>query len=148
MSTSKGAITRGAVTKIRLQLYSERTRKCLEIWNFKIIPRKGISLDGVAKTRLPRKQMKVVKMEIGDVLRQILASVSVLPRLDEKTFFQTILSHDGSLRSSNTISMKSCGDDDVIQNARKMQFRSFDTGYHQVRTSVLYKELSSSESFC
>lgn len=121
---------------MNLAIQSMNTGENLECWIFKIIPRQGIKRGISDKLHLTRKQMKVVKMEIGDVPRQISAIVAVMPRLPEKTYYKTFVDHDGTLQSSIWDKSYECL---YIPNAKKIELNSFETGWHEIKTSVEYK---------
>lgn len=116
----------------------------LECWNFKIISTKGISRDG----RPSRKQRKIVRKEIGDVLRQILASVSILPRLNEQIYSSLSVTGEAAklLPLSNRM-WTSSQTNNVIKNSQRIGFRSFSTGWHRAKTSVDYKPTRSFANF-
>lgn len=132
--------------EIALRIRSKQNRETLECWKFKIITRKGISHGGGGdKSHLTRKQRQMVNMEIGDVLRQIMASVSVLPRLHGETYSSMSVKDDGSLQLFGWY--KKNKSESRIQNARTIRFRSFATDHYRVKTSVQYKAPSGQEYF-
>lgn len=139
------AIEQGSVRKVFLNLKGKRTEETIERWNFKINSRVGVKRLGVKrygsdKFHFTRKQMKLVQMEIGDVLRQILASVSILPRLNEEVHSSIGFYLNGSMQLPKNFRLTDSND--VIRNVRKIRFRSFATDWHQVKTTVHYKSHS------
>lgn len=131
-------IAQGFVEKIYLDLRAIGTKEIQERWNFKIIHRKGFKAVG-HKIQLTRKQLKIVKLEIGDVLRQILASVSILPRLHDKVYAAYAFTYSGSLPLPEHKWRSIIDTSYNIQNYQTLRFRTFETDWHRVKTTVHYK---------
>ncbi|XP_059618839.1 uncharacterized protein LOC132263203 [Phlebotomus argentipes] len=119
---------------IRFSLLIEdaKTKKKLERWDFAMN-------DNPANREL--KSVKRIHIEMSQVMRQIMASVTILPVLeDECTFHMTVLCIPGTVFPpgwTTTI-------DDSISNAEDIQFRSIETGFHAVAGSVHFSKPSNS----
>lgn len=84
-------------------------------------------------------------MEIGDVLRQMLASVAALPRLGEDTYSKVAVSHDGSILHGDLRPARP--NEFVIQNVQKIEFNASKIGWYEVKTAVKYKTPQGFASF-
>lgn len=133
----EGGIEVGAVKRVSLILKSKRTRETLESWNFYIKSHNGTKRGSGGKVHLTRKQMEVFQMEIGDVLRQILASVAALPRVDEDTYSKVAVKHDGSI--VNVDLRPARPNEFAIQNFHEIEFNTSQIGWQNVETAVKYK---------
>lgn len=130
--------------QIALILRATHNRELVERWTFKINTRASVH-DGCSdKCDVSRTQQTVIRMKIGDVLRQIMASISVLPRLYENTFFSfSMISINGIEKHQMPRNLRyHIRAIETIRNSLQIRFRSFGTGWHRVKTSVEYKSSS------
>lgn len=72
-----------------------------------------------------------------DVIRQITACVAFLPQLERECSFDVLvgLKHGTEINEVDLETIK----DMKIENAERVQLRSFATGHHDVQTCVEYK---------
>ncbi|CAJ0571308.1 unnamed protein product, partial [Mesorhabditis spiculigera] len=132
--------------KLVVVIQEVRTKDVLERWQFDI-ETEDVADEGENSTR--QKDVKTIQKEMSDVIRQITASVSFLPLLEQACSFDVLiytkkggrgaegldrqrrLSHQGR-RTCNGSSF-SYGDLEAVQ------LRSFSTAIHNVQTAVQYK---------
>lgn len=109
------------------------TKETLECWDFQVQCEDTTENQENINNN---KDLKRIQMEIGSVMRQISATVSYLPLLDN------ICSFDILLQTKATTEVPEKWDETnpvSIQNAQSVQLRSFSTGVHTVNTAVSYK---------
>lgn len=80
--------------------------------------------------------MKEIRSEIGSIIRQITASVTFLPLLDQACAFDLLVYTDPAAAVP-----KAWEDSDpkYVQDGEEMQLRSFTTRVHKVAAAVTYK---------
>ncbi|XP_037044829.1 mitotic spindle assembly checkpoint protein MAD2A [Bradysia coprophila] len=127
-------LNRNELEKISMVITDAHTKETLECWDFQV------QCDDTSETNQENinsaKDLKRIQMEIGSVMRQISATVSYLPLLDN------ICSFDILLQTKETTEVPDKWDETnpvCIQNAQSVQLRSFSTGVHTVNTAVSYK---------
>uniref|UniRef100_A0A8R1HVX6 HORMA domain-containing protein n=1 Tax=Caenorhabditis japonica TaxID=281687 RepID=A0A8R1HVX6_CAEJA len=83
-----------------------------------------------------RKDEKKIRQEMSDVLRQISASVSFLPLLEEPVSFDVLIYTGKDTQApEDWTESGAC----LIENSETVQLRSFSTAVHGVNTNVQYK---------
>ncbi len=125
-------LTQHAVQKLVLVITSVETSEVLERWTFDIEADKSVGEDDSVAAR-PEKE---VQGEIRAIIRQITASVSFLPLLDEPTTFDLLI------YTGTDISVPQAweeSDPRYIQNSDDVRLRSFTTSIHKVDSMVSYK---------
>lgn len=136
--------------KISLIITNAHNREVLECWEFKV-ENEGVkstangTTNGTTngevdksdpKNPISTKDLNRVQAEIRDVMRQISATVSYLPLLDNICSFDVLVhTLDGCEIPENfneTVDVQ-------IQNAQAVELKSFSTGLHKMQTIVNYK---------
>jgi mitotic spindle assembly checkpoint protein MAD2 len=138
MSQLEKWVYTGAVQKLILVVKSIETGDTLERWAFDVNVTK-LSNENIADTNkaaVPAKTGKELTQEIQAIIRQITASVTFLPLLNEPCCFDLLVYADKGAQVPGT-----WGDTDpcIIQNGEKVTLRSFSTKIHSVGASVSYK---------
>jgi len=111
------------------------TKEVLERWQFDVCNEEGDAAgsNGTATSSKPEKK---IRQEIADVIRQITASVSFLPLLENKCTFDVLMYVDDKVSQP-----EGWGESPsfAIENAREVHLRQVSTGLHTVETKVAYK---------
>ncbi|KAF8061317.1 bbs9 [Scenedesmus sp. PABB004] len=123
----------GALQRLVLVISSAvGSREVLERWTF-VVETDGDVLQGKAAADKPR---ETIMKEIQAVVRQITASVTFLPLLEDPcTFDLLVYTH----KESSVPTDWEESDPRYISNSEDMKLRSFTTKVHKVDTSVSYK---------
>lgn len=121
------------VEKIVLVVQSVASREAVERWTFDISqkPKENTCTDN--STIRP---LKEIQNEIQSIVRQITASVSFLPALEEPCSFNLLVFAD---KNATVPSEWIDSDPKYIPGAEQVKLRSFSTGLHKVETLVAYK---------
>ncbi|GMT24803.1 hypothetical protein PFISCL1PPCAC_16100, partial [Pristionchus fissidentatus] len=110
-----------------------KTKEVIERWQFDI-QTEDISEDGENSTR--QKDEKKIRQEMGDVIRQITASVTFLPLLEVPCSFDVLIyTGKDTAMPADWAESSAC----LIENAEQVQLRSFSTSVHSVQAQVQYK---------
>jgi len=101
------------------------------------VVKKKLSGDGMENKR-GAKNVKEVHDEIQAIIRQITASVTFLPLLNEPCSFDLLI-----YTNKTAIVPKKWDDSDprYIMNSQEVKLRSFTTSFHKVESMVTYKEV-------
>ncbi|KAI8053986.1 HORMA domain-containing protein [Syncephalis plumigaleata] len=125
----------GKVKRLVLAIMSRQTRKVLERWQFDIqvvqSPEEANTSDKPTKTE------KEINKEIQAIIRQITASVTFLPILQEKCTFNILVYADHDAEVPTT-----WNDTDphyIQKNEEQVRLRSFSTNVHKVEALVSYR---------
>ncbi|KAJ2455551.1 Mitotic spindle checkpoint component mad2 [Coemansia sp. RSA 2336] len=123
----------GKINKLVLAVNSRETRETLERWQFDI---QLVEEEQASETAKPAKSEKALQMEIQAIFRQIAASVSFLPIIEEKCTFNILVYADSDAEVPTTWT-----DSDPlhIKNAEQVRLRSFSTDAHRVEAMVAYR---------
>ncbi|KAJ2556362.1 Mitotic spindle checkpoint component mad2 [Coemansia sp. RSA 1933] len=129
----------GKINKLVLAVNSRETRETLERWQFDIQLVQDEEEEGKGsadKPVAPPKSEKALRMEIQAIFRQIAASVSFLPIIEEKCTFNILVYADSDAEVPTTWT-----DSDPlhIKNAEQVRLRSFSTDAHRVEAMVAYR---------
>lgn len=127
----------GSVRKLVLVLQSVDTQETIERWVFNVETNTDALAPGPdGMPIVGEKDLKAVQAEISHVMRQITSSSSFLPIIDIPCSFDTLIytANDKKIPSDWELS-----DPKFIHNANEVRFRSFETFFHKVDTSVTYK---------
>lgn len=133
------------VEKIVLVIQSVGSREVLERWTFDIRQQsasgaadKENSMDTTMQTtaKVAMKPLKEIQNEIQAIIRQITASVTFLPVLEDRCTFNLLVYAD---RNATVPSEWIDSDPKYIENAEQVRLRSLHTGVHKVDTLVAYK---------
>lgn len=129
--------------KISLIITNAHNREVLECWEFKVDNEisngtsNGTEVDkSDPKQPVSKKELSRIQAEIRDVMRQISATVSFLPLLDNICSFD-ILVH--TLEGCEVPENFNETAEVQIQNAQAVELKSFSTGLHKMQTIVNYK---------
>ncbi|KAJ2461682.1 Mitotic spindle checkpoint component mad2 [Coemansia sp. RSA 2424] len=135
MASVEEWLAAGKINKLVLAINSRETRETLERWQFdvQLIDEEAANGD---KPRAPPKSEKTLQMEIQAIFRQIAASVSFLPIVEEKCTFNVLVyaSTDAEVPTTWTDS-----DPLHIKNAEQVKLRSFSTDVHRIESMVAYR---------
>ncbi|KAJ3343365.1 Mitotic spindle checkpoint component mad2 [Gonapodya sp. JEL0774] len=126
-----------AISKLVLVIIAKDTRETVERWQFDIQLEKDPQNENAPATNRGLKSEKAIHDEIQAVLRQITASVSFLPILDEPCTFNVLAYTDKDAeippdwKDSNSALLP--------ENAQHVRLRGFGTGVHRVESMVAYR---------
>ncbi|KXS17755.1 DNA-binding protein [Gonapodya prolifera JEL478] len=127
-----------AISKLVLVIISKDTRETVERWQFDVQLEKDPKNQDASITSRGLKPEKAIHDEIQAVLRQITASVSFLPILDEPCTFNVLAYTD-----KNAEIPPDWKDSDnahlLPENAQHVRLRGFGTGVHRVESLVAYR---------
>mmetsp|Transcript_3294 Transcript_3294/g.6741 ORF Transcript_3294/g.6741 Transcript_3294/m.6741 type:complete len:207 (-) Transcript_3294:162-782(-) len=123
----------GNVQKLVLVITSLETQQVLERWNFDIETEKE-SVGNPEKEF--DKSEKDIMNEIQAVIRQITASVTFLPLLNDACTFDLLVYTDNTVDVPQTWEES---DPKYINNQQEVRLRSFSTKIHKVDALVAYK---------
>lgn len=128
-------LTKEQIQQLSLVISNVSTQEVLERWDFKIeYEVKKSDVNGEEVTG--NKDIKVIQKEIKDVLRQICASVSFLPLLDCPCSFDL---HIYATPETDVPDEWGERGPCFIANSEELQFKSFSTSVHRMKTVVSYK---------
>ena len=118
------------ISKSVMVINSKETGKILERWTF------DIHIIQENQNESQEKSDKEIQTEIAAVLRQITASVSFLPVLDESCSFNILAYTDKDIQVPSTWIDS---DPKLIQNnAEQVRLKSFSTQIHKIDSLVTY----------
>ncbi|KAJ2776913.1 Mitotic spindle checkpoint component mad2 [Coemansia interrupta] len=122
----------GMINKLVLAVNSRETRETIERWQFDIT----VTEESKGEEKPQAKSEKALQMEIQAIFRQIAASVSFLPIIDEKCTFNILVYADSDAEVPTTWT-----DSDPlhVKNAEQVRLRSFSTDAHRVEAMVAYR---------
>ncbi|KAF9932123.1 Mitotic spindle checkpoint component mad2 [Mortierella alpina] len=147
------------VEKLILAIKSKETMAVLERWQFDIQNSKDQATTGTTQqnslsdpafssasspataslstpTPKPEKSEQEIQSEIQAILRQITASVTFLPMLDEKCTWTILCQTEVDAEVPATWSD---ADPHLVHNAEQVRLRSFSTNIHKVDAMVAYR---------
>lgn len=125
---------KGLVQKLVLVVTSLDTQQVLERWVFDI-QTDDESLKGGAPKEKPEKE---IMSEISALIRQITASVTFLPLLDEPCTFDLLVYADNDAEVPQAWEES---DPKYITKSTEVRLRSFTTKVHKVDTMVAYRDV-------
>ncbi|KAJ2609755.1 MAD2 mitotic arrest deficient-like 1 [Coemansia sp. RSA 1365] len=128
-------LSMGKINKLVLAVNSREARETLERWQFDIQLVEEEEVVAGEKPKPPKSE-KALRMEIQAIFRQIAASVSFLPIIEEKCTFNILVYADSDAEVPTTWT-----DSDPlhIKNAEQVRLRSFSTDAHRVEAMVAYR---------
>ncbi|CAG9461654.1 unnamed protein product [Pedinophyceae sp. YPF-701] len=127
-------IESGMLQKLVLVVSSVASGEVLERWTFNVHAESPQAAQGAP---VPGKSTRDVQSEIGAIIRQITASVTFLPLLDEKCSFDLLVYTD---QSAVVPSEWEDSDPRLVNDAAEVKLRSFSTRVHKVDALVAYKQ--------
>lgn len=125
-------LARGVLQKMVLVLTSPDTLEVAERWTFDIIT-DSASADGTVVAKTERE----INAEIAAIIRQITASVSFLPLLEDSCTFDLLM------YTKQDLDVPEDWEDSeprYVKDAVDVKLRSFDTKIHKVDTMVTYRK--------
>eukprot|EP00898_Chlorokybus_atmophyticus_P005782 jgi/Chlat1/6204/Chrsp44S05806 len=123
----------GVLQKLVLVITSVAKREVLERWVFDIDTDKQVLENGAVR----EKSDKEIMSEIQAIVRQITASVTFLPLLEEPCTFDLLVYTDAE---SDVPTEWEESDPKYIANSAEVRLRSFTTKVHKVDAMVAYKQ--------
>ena len=120
--------------KLVLVITAVGSKEVLERWVFDIEQEKDVNEDGTATVEKPAKE---ITAEISAIIRQITASVTFLPLLEEACTFDLLV-----YTNTESAVPKEWEESDaryIASNAEQVKLRSFSTSVHKVEGMVSYK---------
>mmetsp|Transcript_58616 Transcript_58616/g.115254 ORF Transcript_58616/g.115254 Transcript_58616/m.115254 type:complete len:211 (-) Transcript_58616:97-729(-) len=127
-------LTNGSVQKLILVIKGKESGETLERWVFDVECRQKEN-EG-AQTAVSDKSPKEISQEIQAIIRQITASVTFLPLLNEPCAFDLLVYAD---KQATVPVTWEDSDPCLIANAEQVKLRSFDTKLHKVDMMVSYR---------
>jgi mitotic spindle assembly checkpoint protein MAD2 len=121
-----------SIQKLVLVVKGMETKETLERWVFDVECTSDHNREEVRSD----KPLKEVNQEIQAIIRQITASVTFLPILDEPCSFDILIYAD---KEATVPVLWEDSDPCYIENGQKVSLRSFNTKIHKVDVSVSYK---------
>ena len=109
------------------------TKETIERWEFKIDCNNSVTDDKQIEVDL-----KAIQTQIRDLIRQITASITYLPLIDDPVSFDILFYTDKDIQLSSTDWSDSTPH--IIPNAEEVQLRSFNTKVHNLKASVAFKQ--------
>jgi mitotic spindle assembly checkpoint protein MAD2 len=120
------------VHKLVVVVTSVATNETLERWEFDI----QVDSEITAEKGCHQKDPKIIQNEIQALIRQITASVTYLPLLEELCTFDLLVYTN---KDTNVPIAWEESDPKYITNSQQVKLRSFTTKVHKVDTMVSYK---------
>ncbi|RUP42825.1 hypothetical protein BC936DRAFT_138029 [Jimgerdemannia flammicorona] len=129
-------LANGKISKLVLAIKSKETTEVLERWQFDIQVIDGAGNKEKAD-RTAQKTEKEINAEIQAIIRQITASVTFLPMLEEKCTFNILVYADKDAEVPTTW----CDSDPHLLKggSEHVKLRSFSTNFHKVDALVAYR---------
>eukprot|EP00929_Paragymnodinium_shiwhaense_P001090 TRINITY_DN101301_c0_g1_i1.p1 TRINITY_DN101301_c0_g1~~TRINITY_DN101301_c0_g1_i1.p1 ORF type:complete len:211 (-),score=62.07 TRINITY_DN101301_c0_g1_i1:186-818(-) len=130
-----GWMTRCEVHKLVVVVASQASEQTLERWAFDV----KIDAEAAAAPCVPKSQAEVVKeqKEIQAIIRQICASVTFLPLLDEACTFDLLVYTDKE--AEVPLAWGETHPKYITGGSQEVKLRSFHTKIHKVEGAVSYK---------
>ncbi|KAG3114790.1 hypothetical protein PI124_g6464 [Phytophthora idaei] len=125
-------LLKGEVQKLVLVITGIETQEVLERWDFEVHADNGTG-ESSAPASKPKKE---IMAEIQAIIRQITASVSFLPILEEQCAFDLLVYTD---KNSEVPALWEESDPRYIKDSAEVRLRSFSTKVHKVDAMVAYK---------
>jgi len=121
-----------SIKRLVLVILSKESREVMERWQFDIQIQKNPGSDSISK-----KSENEIQSEIQAILRQLTASISFLPILEEQCTFNVLAYTDKNAEVPQTWIDS---DPKYIKfNQEQVKLRSFSTPYHSVDAMVSYR---------
>ena len=124
----------GSVQKLVVVISSMQTQAVLERWTFDIDTDQQAVSTGVAPSE---KSQKEIQNEIQAIIRQITASITFLPLLQDACTFDLLVYCDSSVDVPRTWEESA---PKYITNQQEVRLRSFSTKIHKVDAVVAYQD--------
>ena len=157
MSQMGDWLTTGNVQRLVVAITGVDTLETLERWQFNVQVEDGSgnknnnnnenteiassnvhTLESIKKSEPPRKSVAEINAEISAIIRQVTASVTFLPLLNEPCSFDLLVYTD---KEAVVPAKWEESDPKYILNSNDVKLRSFNTTVHKVDSMVSYKEV-------
>lgn len=122
------------VHRIVLVIIKVDTKETLERWEFTVDTNQAVGDQEKVEV-----DINVVQTDIRNIIRQITASVTYLPLLDDKVSFDILLYTDKDTDLPSQEWRDSTAH--LIPGAEEVELRNFNTKMHNVKVGVAYKTL-------
>lgn len=133
----------GSLQRLVVVVQGVDSMETLERWQFNVAVDSNNAADKGSENvkpnaeKKPPKTRKEVHNEIQAIIRQITASVTFLPLLEEPCTFDLLVYTD---KNANVPDKWADSDPCYIMNSAEVKLRSFTTSVHKVDSMVCYKE--------
>lgn len=124
-------LSSGEVRKLVLVVNGLQSGQVLERWVFDV----DTSIEGPGNARVPPKTEDVIRAEIQALMRQITASVSFLPVINEDCAFDLLVYATADCDVPQTWELS---DPHLVKNATDVKLRAFNTQFHKIDASVSF----------
>lgn len=124
----------GNVQQLVVVITGTESGETLERWVFNVQAERDAT--GAAQTKSSR-PLKEIQADIAAIIRQITASVTFLPLLDEPCAFDLLVYTD---KDAEVPSAWADSDPQYIANSTEVRLRSFTTSIHKVDAMVCYRD--------
>jgi mitotic spindle assembly checkpoint protein MAD2 len=121
----------GKISKLVVVVTSKDTGEIVERWQFDVSV-----LDRASTGSSESKSSEEIQKEIQAIIRQITASVTFLPLMEDQCTFNVLVYADSD--AEVPVEWADSGPKNV-ENGEQVKLRSFSTDSHQVNTLVAYK---------
>eukprot|EP00940_MAST-03C_sp_MAST-3C-sp2_P002810 g2810.t1 len=132
LSQLQSWLMEGKVQKLVLVIEGTESKKTLERWQFNIEQDRSVTVESKGK----EKSKKEITKEIQAIIRQITASVTFLPLLEEPCTFDLLVYAYNDAAVPGTWEES---DAKTIDNQTEVKLRSFSTKVHKVDAMVAYR---------
>lgn len=125
----------GKVSKLVLVIEGLESKKTLERWQFVVEKDEGSGTRSGKASAAGKKSKKEITKEIQAVIRQITASVTFLPLIEEPCAFDMLVYADDDAQVPVTWEET---DQRLMKNQTEVKLRSFSTNVHKIDAMVAY----------
>lgn len=141
-------IMKKMISKITVCIITVEKKEIVERWDFNITPQYDDDGDaGEEKTPSSTKSLAKIQKEIRDVMRQIIATISFLPCLEERCTFDIMLHTATDIFIQMPVLIRDFREEEYetieIENAQTVELKPFSTGVNKVETKVVYRTFDS-----
>ncbi|GBG76763.1 hypothetical protein CBR_g22979 [Chara braunii] len=131
-------LSTGNLKQLVMVIASLSSSDPIERWVFNIETDKAVVESGVTR----EKPEKEIMGEIQAIIRQITASITFLPLLEERCSFDLLAYTTADAKVPEAWD---ASDERLLKNAQSVRLRSFSTKVHQVDTMVAYRHCDDDE---
>ncbi|XP_053665680.1 mitotic spindle assembly checkpoint protein MAD2A-like [Anopheles marshallii] len=133
----KELIMKKLISKITVCIITLDKAEIIERWDFNIKPQ-------YENEEVSDKPLSKIQSEIREVMRQIIATVSFLPCLEERCTFDIMLHTASNIFEEQPNMVSEYLEEDAasieVKNAQTLRIKQFDTGLYKVETEVTYRK--------
>uniref|UniRef100_A0A182W485 HORMA domain-containing protein n=1 Tax=Anopheles minimus TaxID=112268 RepID=A0A182W485_9DIPT len=132
-------ILKKIIKKITVCIITLEKHEIIERWDFNIKPQYENE-----ETPISNKPLKEIQEEIRTVMRQIFATVSILPCIEKRCTFDIMVHTASNVFEANPNVLEDFQEENFesieIKNSQTLELKQFSTGFNKVKTSVIYKK--------